>query len=695
MFVACPAGAAEPPKRPLTASPVPPGSITLDGRLDEAAWTESTGTGGFVQQTPDPGLPARGVSTAWVAYDDQALYVAARLDDPDPELIQADERHRDASLSRSDAFAVLIDTFHDHQNGFLFETNPFAAQSDAVITREGAFVNQDWNGRWEVATGRTPTGWTVEFRLPFDTLNFHPTDGATWGIQFRRVIPHLRETSFWSPLTAGQNLYELARAGHLEGLAAIAGRHRLSVTPYAKGAYAVGSSPTRRWDIDHDAGGDLRYAITPDLALDATVNTDFAETEVDRLQVRLDRFPLFFPEKREFFLEGKGAYDFGLSGRLQPFFSRRIGLRAGEPVPLWGGAKLTGKVGNWGLGVLGMESRETAASAEERFGVARITRDLGLRSHAGMIATHRGEVGEQAGHTVGADAAFNPTPDLTTDVFWLRSDGPDDAQPGEAGYFNTEYHDPFWRIKVDHLRVDEGFAPHLGFVRQTDLHETVGYIDMRPRPPSGPVLEFGVKSEVTYQTDTAGTMIYRSQYQRVLANFRSGETVLISWDPQVERLQEPFELRSGLVIPAGDYRYHHWNVYVVTESSRPVSGLVSVLWGGYYGGRKTSLDAELTVAPVGTLKLGASISVDWIRVPQGDVVARIIAGDARWALSNRLVVNALVQHDDESGTVAANARVAWEYRPGSYVYLIANPTSGPAGSAAVYLTKLTWRWEPR
>jgi hypothetical protein len=182
----------------MAARAVPPGAIVVDGILDEAAWTESPGTDGFVQQTPDPGLPAVGATTVWVAHDDAALYVAARLDDPDPNLIQADERHRDAELSRSDAFAVLVDTYHDHQNGFLFETNLLAAQVDAIITREGVFINRAWDGLWDVAARRTPTGWAIEFRLPFDTLSFHPTASATWGIQFRRTIPHLRETSFWN-----------------------------------------------------------------------------------------------------------------------------------------------------------------------------------------------------------------------------------------------------------------------------------------------------------------------------------------------------------------------------------------------------------------------------------------------------------------------------------------------------------------
>ncbi len=698
--------ASEPEKPVLIAVPLGDASITLDGALDEPIWRSAPAATGFIQQTPHPGEPAVGPTRVWVAYDADALYVGAQLDDPRPDLIQADERHRDAALSRSDSFDVLVDAYHDHQNAFVFSTNPLAAQYDAALTREGTFLNEAWNGAWDAAAGRTPTGWSAEFRIPFSTLRFQPDANTIWGIQFRRVIPHLLETSFWSPLTPEQSLYEISRGGHLAGLVPVRPTHRLTVIPYAKGAYGVRSQGTSGWDVDHDAGGDVRYAITSNLALDLTLNTDFAETEADHFQVRLDRFPLFFPERRDFFLEDKGAFEFGVEAQVQPFFSRRIGLRGAEPVPLWGGGKLTGKADRYGIGVLAMQSRAGAGGAE-RYGVLRLTRDLGLRSQVGMIGTRREVLGSLPAHTVGADATYNPTSEVTTDGFWMRSDGAGNANPGDAGFAQAQYRDPFWRLRLYHLRIDERFDPQLGFVKQSDVEETYGYVDAQPRPARGPVMEWGAKTEVTYQTTTDGVLLYRSLYQRVLAEFRTGDTILVSWDPQFERLIEPFELRpadadgtGAIVIPAGDYRYRHWNVYLTTEASRPLSGIVSVLWGGYYGGRKTSLDVSLTASLLDTVKLGGSVSVDWIRVPtsappfHADTVLRILSGDVQWSVTNQLVLKGLIQHEDESGTLAANVRLAWEYRPGSFVYLIANPSSSrETGNAAVYLIKVTWRWE--
>ncbi len=698
--------AGEPTKPLLTAVPLDDETVTLDGRLDEPLWQSPPGASGFIQQSPNPGKPALGATRVWVAYDAEALYIAARLDDPQPELIQADERHRDAQLARSDAFDVLVDTYHDHQNAFVFSTNPLAAQYDAALTREGAFVNEAWNGSWSVASSLTPMGWSVEFRIPFATLRFPQEEGTAWGIQFRRVIPHLLETSFWSPLTPEQTMYEISRGGHLTGLEPLTPVHRLTLIPYAKGAYGVQSGTPSGWEVDHEVGGDVRYAVTPDLALNLTVNTDFAETEADTFQIRLDRFPLFFPERREFFLEEKGAFEFGLEGQLQPFFSRRIGLRGGEPVPLWGGGKLTGKAERYGIGALVMQSRADDGFAAERYGVLRLTRDLGLRSQVGVIGTRREASGSPPFQTIGADATYNPTSEVTTDGFWMRSDGPLSAQPGYAGFAQAQFRDPFWRIRMYHLRIDERFDPKLGFVKQTDVEETYAYVDARPRPAHGPVMEWGVKTEVTYQTTTDGVLLYRSLYQRVLAEFRSGDSILVSWDPQFERLLAPFELQpaeaddGAIIIPAGDYRYQHWNVYLASEPSRPLSGYVSVLWGGYYGGRRTSLDVSVTASLLQTVKLGGSMSVDWIRVPastppfHADTVPRILAGDVQWSVTNRLVLNGLVQHENESDTLAANVRLGWEYQPGSFVYLIANPSSSrDAGSAALYLVKVTWRLE--
>ncbi len=614
--------------------------------------------------------------------------------------MRGDERHRDAALDRSDSFAVLIDTYHDHQNAFFFEANVLSAMSDAVVSREGGRVNLDWDGIWEVAARRTESGWSVEFRIPFETLRFVPGNAQIWGVQFRRRIPRLKEVSFWNPLTPEQSFFEVSRGGHLLEVGATRQERRLSIKPYAKGLYQNNrTEELRSWDVDHAAGLDVRYRFQTNVTLDLTFNTDFAETEVDRFQSNLTRFPLFFPEKREFFLEGRGFYDFGLSGRVQPFFSRRIGLVSRRPVPIAGGGKLTGKVGPYGIGVLGIktEEEEEVGSPPERFGVVRLTRDIGFRSNIGMIATHRGELGEGGSRTIGLDSTIAPDPRFTGNVFWARSDEPDAdgaGQSGEAGYGQLQWRDPFWRLFLSHLRVDENFDPGLGFVRQRDMRETQGFVDIRPQPSSGPVREYGFKGELTDQTDTAGEFLYQSNYWRVQADFRSGDFVLLSWDPQIERLPEDFAIRPGIVIPAGRYRYDEYNLLAISDTRRPLSGLLSLRWGNFFSGRKNEVTLDVTTAPAEGLKFGGSVQIDQVRLPEGEFVAQIWEGNTALSFTNKIFLQGLVQWDKEARTLAANLRFSWEYRPGSRIYLIANPLHQGNDDTILFLTKITWLWEP-
>jgi hypothetical protein len=686
----------EPPKPSIKALPLQEQKIILDGFLAEPIW-ESEPVGGFVQQRPDTGRPAEGESSVWMAFDQTDLYIAADLRDPNPALIRGDERHRDASLDRSDSFAVLIDPYHDHQNGFFFETNVLSAKSDALVSREGDEVNQDWDGLWEAVAQRTERGWSVEFRIPFETLRFRPGEAQTWGVQFRRRVPHLKEVSFWNPLAPEQTFFELSRAGHLIDIGSLGQAHRLSIKPYVKGSYQVNRTDLRDdWDVDHDAGLDLRYRFRTNLVFDLTFNTDFAETEVDRFQVNLTRFPLFFPEKREFFLEGKGFYDFGLSGRVQPFFSRRIGLVQRRPIQILGGGKLTGKIGPYGVGALVMETgkEEEIGLDSERFGLLRLTRDFGVRSNIGMIGTYRAGDEANQGNTLGFDTTVAPTPNLVTNGFWVRSAGTPLEKPGDAAFGQINWRDPFFRILLSHLRVDEAFAPESGFVQQTDLRESYGYVDLRPQPIAGPVREFGFKAETTYQTETDGDFLYQSHYWRAQADFRSGDFVLASVDPQRERLPVDFEIRPGIVIPAGDYRYTHYNAYFSSDPGRSLSTLISLKWGGFYDGTQKSLIVNAVAAPGEGLKVGTAWEIDWVDLPQGDFVSQILDADFSWAATNTTLLRGLIQWNKEDRVLAANFRFAWEYRPGSRLFLIANPFHQGNENSTLFLAKLTWLWEP-
>lgn len=696
-LAAGPAEGQELPKPSVAAVSLQEETITIDGVLDEPAWGSGEAAAGFIASEPVDGLPAAAESFVRVAYDQNNLYVGADLRDPNPALVYGDERRRDALFNRSDAFSVLIDPFHDHQTGFLFETNPLSALSDALVSQNGGRIERDWDGLWEVAARRTDTGWSVEFRIPFSTIRFQSGVSQVWGMQFRRRVPHLKETSYWSPVSREQTGEQVSLAGHLTGMEALRQERRLWIKPYGRGSYEINRTELNDdRHIDTDAGGDLRYRFQTNLTLDLTYRTDFAETEADLFQTNLTRFPLFFPEKREFFLEGKNFYDFGLSGRVQPFFSRRIGLAQGQVIPILGGGKLTGKVGPYGIGSLYMqtEAEEAVDLPAERFGVVRLSRDLGVRSNVGLIATDRAARTDSGSQTLGFDTTLSPNERLSLDGFWSRSGGADREEPGQAHYQNFNWRDPFWRINVSHLRIDEAFNPALGFVQQTDLDESYGYVDIRPRPSAGPIREIGLKAEMTYQMETDGDFLYKSNYNRLQADFWSGDFLLISVDPQRERLPEDFEIRPGIVIPEGTYHYTHTNLYFNTDTRRPYSGIISLLWGGFYDGRRTSLTIDLTAAPGPGLKLGAGWQTDWVDLPQGEFTAQIINGDFSWSLTNWMLLQGLVQWDREARLLAANFRFSWEYREGSRVYLIVNPSHQGDENTVLVLTKLTWLWQP-
>ncbi len=475
-----------------------------------------------------------------------------------------------------------------------------------------------------------------------------------------------------------------------------------SIKPYVKGSY---QSDTTNLDTgshyDKEMGLDFRYHFLTSMTLDLTYNTDFAETEVDRFQVNLTRFPLFFPEKREFFLEGKGFYDFGLSGRVQPYFSRKIGLEGGRPVPILLGGKLSGKLGPYGIGALVMETNSKDAIPdkglelvpEERFGILRVSRNLGLRSNMGVIGTIREQKNGPRNETFGVDGTLAPHPYLTTKGFWVHSDDDEQKVSGASYFGELEWRDPFWRIKLNHLLVEKSFLPKLGFVRQSDLEETFGYVDMRPQPAGGLVREFGFKTEMTYQENTSGEFLYQSNYNRVQADFRSGDFILISIDPQRERLTEEFNIRPGITIPKGTYHYTHTNIYINTDTRRPLSGVFSLLWGGFYNGNKTSLDLGFTTAPGKGLRIGASWEIDWVNLPQGDFTSQIMDLDIKWSLTNTVLIQSFIQYDKEAKSVAGNIRFSWEYLPNSHIYFILNPAHQDKDDTLLVLVKVTWLWE--
>ncbi|MDP6579424.1 MAG: DUF5916 domain-containing protein, partial [Vicinamibacterales bacterium] len=473
-------------------------AFVVDGRLDEPVYETIGSVSGFIQQEPDEGAPATEATEAWIFYDDSTIYIAARCWDSQPDRMIANEMRRDnQGIYQNENFAVVLDTYYDRRNGYLFHVNPLGGMFDGHITDERN-MNRDWNGVWDVRTGRFDRGWTIEIAIPFKSVRFRPGAAQTWGVNMRRIVRWKNETSYLTTVPAALSLggiMQLSAAGTVVGIEAPSGTGNVEIKPYAISGLAtdrLASLPTAN-ELDGDVGFDVKYGVTEGLTADVTYNTDFAQVEVDEQQVNLTRFSLFFPEKREFFLEGQGIFDFGGgrgfggggggAARNTPimFFSRRIGLAAGRPVPIEAGGRLTGKVGAFSVGVLDIQTGDEPVSGAHstNFAVVRVKRDMLRRSSIGALLTHRSVAlaGDGANQTYGVDGTFRFYDNVNLNTYLARTqtpglDGNDRSYRAQFDYRGDRY-----GLQVERLVVDEHFNPEVGFLRRSDFQRNFGGID--------------------------------------------------------------------------------------------------------------------------------------------------------------------------------------------------------------------------
>jgi hypothetical protein len=482
------------------------GPITLDGLPDEAAWNDAPIASHFLQNDPREGEPATFDTEVRVVYDDDALYFGVFAKDDEPGRLIVNDLKKDFDTESSDGFRIVLDTFHDARNGYTFATNPAGAKYDAQMANEGRDRNANWDGIWDVATRTTETGWYAEIRVPFRTLKFEGRDIQTWGVNFERKVRRLNEDSYWSPLPRIYNLDRVSMAGTVEGLTGLRPGMNLRFKPYA--ATTSSTLQGRRTTGELDAGLDVKYGVTTGLVWDFTANTDFSQVEADEQQVNLTRFSLFFPEKRDFFLENSGIFQFGTNsgqfggggqggggggGReMQLFFSRRIGLsQDGEPIPILGGTRLTGRQGGYSLGVLNIQQREGEATLGANFTALRLRSDVLANSDIGAILLNKEENGPHFNRVAGLDANFR-FGDLTVNTYVARSFSPDlalqdltstsgNAYASRAGF---NYQSRTWQFQAGHSGIGARFNDEVGFVPRRGIDNFDGRFGRQVRPPA-------------------------------------------------------------------------------------------------------------------------------------------------------------------------------------------------------------------
>ncbi|SVA63192.1 uncharacterized protein METZ01_LOCUS116046, partial [marine metagenome] len=679
--------------------------LEIDGILNETMYDAVESFSGFIQQSPDEGAPATERTEAWVFFDDSNVYVSGRLWDSAPESQWvANEMQRDSfQLINNESFSVVFDTFYDRRNGLAFLINPLGGIYDYEITDEGR-PNRDWNPVWNIKTGRFDGGWTVEMEIPFKSLRFRPGLDQVWGLQLGRRIRWKNESVYLTPvaISAGPGLFRLSAAGTLAGLEVPSGNRTFEIKPYAIGSLATdrNASPAITNELNGNAGVDLKYGVTQNLTADFTYNTDFAQVEVDEQQVNLTRFSLFFPEKREFFLESRGTFDFGQSVRFGTssgpggarrgggffgssnaptvFFSRRIGLQGGQTVPILGGGRLTGKAGDFTVGALNIQTDDalSGAAASTNFTVMRIKRDILRRSQIGGIFTGRSvsTKGPGGNQVYGLDAAFSFYDNVNFTGYYTKSQTSGLVGDDESYQAAFTYNGDLYAFQLDHLLVGDNFNPEIGFMRRDDFRRTYTAAQYSPRPQSlDAIRQFTWGASLDYITTVAGQLETRITQGRFQTELENSDRINFDVQKNYELLHQPFLVASDVAIPAGGYNFDDYFVSYSLGQQRRVAGTVSLQRGEFFSGDITAIgyrQGRLEITPQFSISPG--ISINNIDLPQGRFTTKLVTSRLTYTLTPRMFFSGLLQYNSSTNALSSNLRLRWEYQPGSELFVVYN-----------------------
>ena len=675
--------------RPAAVAARAPGAIDIDGVLDDAAWAAAPVIDRFIQQKPDPGLPATERTEVRILYDDDHLYIGAEMYDSDPSSLVIPTLQRDPNTRDGDAFGFTLDTFLDGQSSFAYFVNPGGAVRDSQTSDDGRISNAAWESAHDLRTRIHDRGWTLEMAIPWSTLRFDGSrDAQVWGLNLLRRIRSKNEDATWAPMDRRWQLYVMSRAGTLTGLDGIRPGRNLSIKPFVVGSRPSGSLQADA-DPEFDAGGDLKFGLTPGLTLDLTVNTDFSQVEVDQQQVNLTRFSLFFPEKREFFLENAGIFQFGDQGQYAQrngatdrdftlFHSRRIGLTpTGTPLPILGGGRVSGTAGPVTVGILNMQTREENAFAAENFTVARVRGEpLPGLTTGGIFVNRTATSGSpEDSRSWGVDLSLEALGNYFLVQSYLAgtSGTAADGSPlesGMAGRISAAWRDPFWEIETLYRHFDDDFDPGVGFVRRKGVRHGYGTIGVQPRVEWGPLQQLNPYIEAHYFSNLDGVLETRELKAGLDTDFTDGATASVSVTDRFERVPTAFSVRGATVVP-GSYGFSEARASYTASRARPLSGQVSVGGGGYFGGDIRSVGASVLGRLGYRALLDLSVEHNRIDLPgQAPVTADIYGAKLDVFFSPRLLTSAFVQYNQATDEVITNARLNWIHAPLSDLYLV-------------------------
>jgi len=667
------------------------GTIVIDGELNEPEWQQVQPATDFTQQEPFIGEPASERTEVRLLYDDDNIYVGVYCFDSagDAGLVVNDVR-RDFPPFENDVFGILLDTFGDNRNGFLFSTNPKGAKRDGQVGGDGTTNNFDWDASWEVISQITESGWQAEMAIPFKSLRFRMGEEQVWGVNFLRRVRRKNEQSHWSPIPVPFRLNRVSMAGSLNGITGVRQGRNLYLKPY------VTTPLVRRQGDDVDfipeVGMDLKYGITPGLTLDVTVNTDFAQVEADAQQINLTRFSLFFPEKREFFLENAPIFQFGKTARgfqasggreIIPFFSRRIGISDDQLVPILGGARMSGSVGKYRVGVLTMQTDDSAGVPSTNFSVARVRRDILRNSDIGAILVSKQGEGGDFNRTYGVDANMKFLTYLNISSFLLKTDTTDVSGDEAAADVSVSWIDRFWEIETQFLTIDDHFNPEVGFAPRRGIRKSRGRLGLHPRPGERirRIREFRPTVEVSHITDQENRLVTRNLQTSFAIDLQNSTTLWMGREARFERLDVPFEIRSDQIIPVGDYDFAEYRVWFGSDRSRMFSTELRAGTGEFWNGDRNSYQTRLLFQPGYQFAADVSWNHADITLPSGDFDTDLFTTRLRYSFSTRMFLNALIQYNSTLKEIFSNIRFNFIYKPLSDIFLVYNERRSSTGEA--------------
>jgi len=671
-----------------------PGPITIDGKLDEPFYTSVHPMSGFLQAEPLNGEPAEEKTEIWIFFDKTTLYVAARCHESHPERLVANELRRDHNnIIQNDNIAFGFDTFFDRRSGLIFQTTPIGARLDSQYAAAGQ-TNYDWNPLWNVKVQRDDKGWTVEATIPFKSIRYGNDVEPIWGFNVRRSSRWRNEISYLNPVPLGFGMGGIFRAemyAPLLGLKTPPSSRLVEIKPYVVGGLTSDRTvtPATSNDPSGDYGLDVKYGITPNITADLTYNTDFAQVEADNQQVNLTRFSLFFPEKRDFFLENQGLFNFGGGGGggnvPTMFYSRRIGLGNGRPVPIIGGGRVTGRTGRLSFGAISIRSDDepVTGTAPTTFSVLRLRRDVLKRSTIGIIATDRTVSLDGRGRsgTLGADARLAFFNNLLVNAYWARTDTPGPTGRDTSSRLQLDYSADNLGLQLEQLNVGSRFNPEVGFVRRVDMQRSFGAFRYSPRLMHPLIRKVPMVVSFDYVTNGNRRLESREASAQFGLEFQNSDGFDVSYSANYEFLPRPFAIASGVVLPVGGYNFQSGNARYSFGRQRSVSGSVSFEAGSFYNGNRqiwTVSGARFNVGP--RFSTEPTASVNRVTLKQGAFTTTLLGSRVTFTMTPMMFVSTLLQYNSAARNVSVNARLRWEYILGSELFVVYNDQRDTAGA---------------